>query len=99
MALLHGRVWRLTAQNGGFRPGQMHRGIANQWTGPRPISLLSFVRTFWRDGVNFKTQQSKAWDSLPSQHMKKVLTRIDGANYVSSCPGPPGVVKRPQRFP
>ena len=44
----------------------MHRGIANDWTGPRPISLLSYVRTWWRDGVNFKTQQTKDWDDLPS---------------------------------
>jgi hypothetical protein len=35
--------------------------MKNDWTGQRPISLLSFVRTWWKDGVNFKSQQSKEW--------------------------------------
>ena len=51
----------------------MHRGIANDWTGPRPISLLSYVRTWWRDGVNFKTQQTKDWDDLPSVRPTNLL--------------------------
>ena len=58
-----------------FRP--MHRGIANDWTGPRPISLLSYVRTWWRDGVNFKTQQTKDWDDLPSVRPTNLSIRKD----------------------
>ena len=55
----------------------MHRGIANDWTGPRPISLLSYVRTWWRDGVNFKTQQTKDWDDLPSVRPTNLFIRKD----------------------
>ena len=50
---------------------------------PRPVLYVSFVKEWFRDTLNFRGTQSRAWDELPSHRLRKLLTRIDARGYVA----------------
>ena len=42
----------------------------------------SYVRSWFRDAVNFPESRSRAWDALPSQRLRKLFSRVDARAYV-----------------
>ena len=55
----------------------LHRGGRNRSPDNRPVMYMSFVREWWRDGVNFHRAHTRRFDGYDKQSMK-----------VSTCVGP-----------
>ena len=59
-----------------------HRGGPHRGEAPRAVLYLGYVREWFCDAVNFHGKQSAAWDELPTQQTRKLLSRIDARSYV-----------------
>ena len=44
----------------------------------------SYVRGWFRDGVNFRDRQSRGWDGLGSERVRRLLGRLDAAAYTAA---------------
>merc|ERR1712046_188949 len=61
-----------------------HFGGANPSKVDRPLLYISYVREWFRDGVNFKGWNSGAWARLPTKRLKKLLKRVDERAFTTA---------------
>ena len=62
-----------------------HRGTPNRSNKVRPIIYMSYVHAWFRDEVNFRQRQTRAWDTeFDSVAMRRLFMRVDSARYVQN---------------
>ena len=79
------RIVQLSASPGSlllFDVRLRHRGGANNEASSRTVLYSSYVRSWFRDSVNFKESRSREWDRLPSHRLRKLFSRVDARRYV-----------------
>ncbi|CAK0850265.1 unnamed protein product [Prorocentrum cordatum] len=58
-----------------------HRGRGNGAEEGRAVLYTSYVQDWFRDGVNFRDRQTRAWDDMP-EVTRRLFARLDGREYV-----------------
>ena len=62
-----------------------HRGTPNRSDKVRPIIYMSYVHAWFRDEVNFRQRQTRAWDTeFDSVAMRRLFMRVDATRYVQN---------------